>query len=128
MSEPGDQLAELISAWLAMQVEGSTRALAALLDEGVLWQGVLPDQRCENRAEVLALFGRNLPRPPRVTELRAEEWGTRVVLCVSGPDFPADEAHAPAAPRCLVFSFSDDRVVRIDSVATYEAAVALARG
>jgi hypothetical protein len=127
MSETGENLALILSAWTDMLRRGDTQALAAMLDEKVVWQGILPEQVCRNRDEVLNLLVRNRPRPPRLTRIEAEEFGDRVAVSVAGPDFPDNEALAAKAPRSLVFTFRDGRVVKMQSLATRDAAFDTAR-
>jgi hypothetical protein len=134
MGEVGDNLARLISAWTGMLRSGQSAELAGLLDEGVVWQGMLPELICHGREEALDVMVRNRRRPPRITRIEAEEFGDRVVVSVEGPDFPegteAPEGPLlpPGAPRSLVFTFQNGRVVRMESFPTREAAFALAGG
>jgi hypothetical protein len=134
MSEPGDNLARLVAAWTAMLRSGESSALAGLLDEGVVWQGLLPEMVCSDRQQVLRILGRRGSRPLRITRVEAEEFGERVAISVEGPDFAAlaGEAEAPllaaGAARSLVFTFRDGRVVRMESLPSREAAFALAAG
>jgi len=133
MTTDGRNLALLLTAWTALVNAGSGSELAAILDEGVVWQGLLPDLVCSNRDQVLRLLVRN--RPLRITPIEAEEFGDRVAISVQGPDFGegpgAPEAAGvpllPAgAPRSLVFTFRDGRVVRMESLPNRDAAFALA--
>jgi len=133
MSEIGDNLASLITAWTAMLRTGSSGALAAILDEGVVWQGLLAELRCTDREQVLHLLGRTgRRRPPRITRMEAEEFGDRVAISVEGPDFAAVSGPAEAqllaagAPRSLLFTFRAGKVVRMESVAGRDALFALA--
>lgn len=132
MTEIGDNLALLVSAWTGMFRSGSSDALAGILDENVVWQGLLPELVCGDRRQVLEILGRLSRRSPRITRIEAEEFGDRVVISVEGPDFPAmtDAADAPllapGAPRSLVFTFGGGRVVRMESLPNRDAAFALA--
>lgn len=126
MTESGQNLALILSAWTSMLRSESTQELASLLDEHVFWQGVLPEQACHNREEVLNLLVRNRARPPRITRVEAEEFGDRVAVSVQGPDFPENEALAAGAPRSLVFTFEAGKVVRMESLASRDAAFDLA--
>jgi hypothetical protein len=131
MSEIGDNLVLLVAAWTGMFRSGAGEALAGILDEHVVWQGLLPELRCRDRAEVLENLSRLRSRPPRITRIEAEEFGDRVVISVEGPDFPliSDAAEAPllarGAPRSLVFTFRAGKVVRMESLPSRDAAFAL---
>ncbi|MGA9114091.1 MAG: hypothetical protein WB802_09890 [Candidatus Dormiibacterota bacterium] len=132
MSEIGDNLALLVSAWTGMFRSGSSEALAAILDENVVWQGLLPELVCGDRGQVLHILERWSARPPRITRLEAEEFGDRVAISVEGPDFPAmpNQGEAPilaaGAPRLLVFTFRAGKVVRMESLPSRDAAFAVA--
>jgi hypothetical protein len=132
MNEIGDNLAVLVSAWTGMFRSGSSEALTAILDENVAWQGVLPELLCSDRTQVLHILERLRTHPPRITRIEAEEFGDRMAISVEGPDFPAisdsGEAQllAQGAPRSLVFTFRDGRVVRMESLPSRDAAFALA--
>jgi SnoaL-like domain len=125
--EPGENLERVLSASITMFRTRSTNEIASLLDPGVVWQGVLPDQRCEGADAVLALMDRNqAQRPPRLTRVDAREFGQRVLVSVEGPDFPENGPLQAGSPRTLVFTFRDGRIGRIDSCASLEAGLALA--
>jgi hypothetical protein len=132
MSEIGDNLALLVAAWTGLFRSGSSEALAGILDENVVWQGLLPELRCGDRTQVLENLGRLRSRPPRITRIEAEEFGDRVAISVEGPDCPlvSDPAEAPllarGAPRALVFTFRAEKVVRMESLPNRDAAFALA--
>ena len=132
MSETGDNLALLVPAWTSMFRSGGSEALAAILDVNVVWQGLLPELVCNDRAQVLHLLDRFRGHPPRITRIEAEEFGDRVAISVEGPDFPAVEVTAGAplltagAPRSLVFTFRDGKVVRMEGLPSRDAAFALA--
>ncbi|MGA2284480.1 MAG: nuclear transport factor 2 family protein [Candidatus Dormibacteria bacterium] len=132
MSEIGDNLALLVAAWTGIFRSGGGEALAGILDEKVVWHGLLPDLVCSDRAQVLRILDRFRARPRRITRIEAEEFGDRVAISVEGPDFPAmtdaAETHvlAPGAPRSLVFTFRDGKVVRMESLPSRDAAFALA--
>ena len=134
MPQSGENLALVVSAWTGMFRSGSSDALAALLDENVVWQGLLPELVCGDRGQVLRILDRFRGHPPRITRIEAEEFGDRVAVSVEGPDFPAmpDRSGAPilaaGAPRSLVFTFRAGRVVRMESLPSRDAAFALAAG
>jgi hypothetical protein len=119
MAETGERLLEILSAFVSLARSGSTDDLRALLDEGIVWQGVLPELVCHSRREVMALLGRRAAGFPRITTIEAREIGDRVVVCVGGPDFTASPAEGQLEPsgdpRWLVFTFADDKVVRMES-------------
>ena len=117
MSEPGEGLAAILSAWAHVLRTGATAELAAILDPDVVWQGILPGQICRGRDEVLDILGRNRPRPPRITRLEAQESGERVAVFVEGPDFPAGDPLPAGAPRSLVLTFRGGKVVEMRSFA-----------
>jgi hypothetical protein len=105
-----------VAAWSDMFRRGSTDALAALLDERVVWNGIFPDEICHGREEVLAILVRNRPRAPRITRLEAEENGGLVAITVKGPDFQGDDRRPPGGPRSLVFTFRNGHVIRMQSL------------
>lgn len=115
MSDPGDNLAIVISAWLAAVRQGDTRELASVLDEDVVWQGLRSDLVCHGRTEVLRVLAHNQGRSPRLTRITAEEDGERVAMTVDGPDFEDNELLPAGAPRSLVVTVRDGRVTRIES-------------
>ena len=43
---------------VAMSRTGGTKELASILDEAVVWQGLLPELVCNGRGEVLNILGR----------------------------------------------------------------------
>jgi hypothetical protein len=134
MSDSGENLALVISAWTGMFRSGSSEALAGILDENVVWQGLLPDLLCSDRKQVVKVLGRWSERPPRITRIEAQEFGDRVAISVEGPDFPAisDAAGAPrlapGTPRSLVFTFRAGKVVRMESLPNRDAAFEPAAG
>lgn len=115
MSGPGDNLALVLSAWLAAVRHGDTRELASIIDEDVVWQGLRSDLVCHGRTEVLRVLGHKQGRPPRLTKITAEEDGERVAMTVDGPDFEDNELLPASAPRSLVVTVRDGKVTRIDS-------------
>jgi ketosteroid isomerase-like protein len=119
----GANLALLVSAWTATQRTGSWSELGAILDERVVWQRIMPGQVCHGRGEVLSLLGRQGP-PFRLTHIEARESGDEVAMSVEGPGFPATEELAAAAPRSLLFTFRDERIVNMRSFASREEAFA----
>jgi hypothetical protein len=127
MAEAGENLARVVSAWLAVLRDRDTTELAGLLHPDVVWQGITPELVCRSRDEVLDIMVRNKRRPPRITRVEAEEHGELVAISVAGPDFPETEVQAPDTPRSLVFTFQLGTVTRIESVPTAEAAFAIAR-
>jgi hypothetical protein len=125
MGEQGENLARIVSAWLAVLRSGDLVELAGLLDPNVVWQGVHPDEICRNRGQVLDILVRNKVRPPRLTRIEASEHGDSVAVSVQGPDFPETDTLTADAPRSLVFTFQAGMVVRIESFSTADAAFAL---
>jgi len=127
MSNPGDNLTLVLSVMAAMSRTGRTEELALALDDGVVWQGLLPELVCTGRGQVLDVLGRN--SFPRITRVEAEEVGDRVVVVVSSADFPlgpaGNELEPPDGVRSLVFTFRDGKVVRMESLPSREAAFAL---
>jgi hypothetical protein len=118
MTRPGENLARIIGAWAEILRTGSAAALATLLDEEVVWQGVLPELACQGRAEATRFLGR--APLPNITRMEAEERGDRVAVSVESAEFPvgpAGEGLQPAGgSRALVFTFNGNgRVVRMES-------------
>jgi hypothetical protein len=126
VTETGGNLATIVGAWTELLRTGDVKSVAAILDEQVIWQGVLPEEICRNRDEVVGVLDRFLSRPPRLTKIEAAEFGDRVAVSVDGPDFPEMD-HRPAGPRSLVFTVRDGRVVRMESTASRDAAFALVK-
>ncbi|MGD0809510.1 MAG: hypothetical protein ABSA91_07360 [Acidimicrobiales bacterium] len=127
MRKPGDNLNVVLSVMAAMSRTGGAEELASVLDEGVVWQGLLPELVCNGRGQVLSRFGR--APLPHITRVEAEEVGERVVLVVRGADFPlapvGSELEVPSDVRSFVFTFDDGKVVRMESFPSREAAFAL---
>ena len=127
MSKPGDNLNLVLSVMAAMAGTRRNEELASVLDDGVVWQGLLPELICSGRGQVLSRFGRS-PLPP-ITRVEAEEVGDRVVVVVSGADFPLapaeSELELPGGVRSFVFTFRNGKVVRMESLPSREAAFAL---
>ena len=126
MTEAGANLALVVGAWTAMSRSGSTDALASILDDDVVWQGLRPELVCRNRTDVLDLISRHRGTVSQVTQIEAAEFGDRVAVSVRGPSFADDGLLPKGAPRSLVFTFRDGRVVRMDSLASRDAAFELA--
>jgi hypothetical protein len=127
MSEPGRNLARVLTVWGQMARSQTMTPLVDAMAEDVVWQGLLPELVCHGRDEVSGVLGTARGgHLPRITRMATEEAGDRVVLTVEGPDFgpgPAGSALEPAGGPCtLVLSFDDDRVVRMESFATREEA------
>jgi len=127
MSKPGANLNLVLSVMAAMSRTGGTEELASLLDEDVVWQGLLPELVCNGRGQVLNVLGR---APfPRITRVEAEEVGDRVVVIANSADFPlgptGTELYPPSGFRSFVFTFSDGKVVKMESFPTRKAAFAL---
>jgi hypothetical protein len=122
MRDKGDNLLLILSAWVEMLRTGKPKALESILDEHVIWQGVLPDLICQNRNEVLDIMVRNRQRAFRLTRVEAQESGGRVAVSVEGPDFPDTDWNAADTPRSLVFTFEAGKVVRIQSYLTRDEA------
>ena len=127
MTEPGNHLARIVSAWSALYHRRSTDELAALLDENVVWQGLLPELVCSSREEVLRLIGQVARRLPHITRMEAEEFGDAVAVSVEGVDFPENEVLAANMPRSLVFTFFGSSVVRMQSFTSRDDAFTAAR-
>jgi hypothetical protein len=127
MSKPGANLNLVLSVMVAMSRTGGTKELASILDEGVVWQGLLPELVCNGRGEVLNILGR-APFPP-ITRVEAEEVGDRVVVIAHSADFPpgltGTEVDPPSGVRSFVFTFRDGKVVKMESLSTREAAFAV---
>jgi hypothetical protein len=125
MTKAGENLSHILSAWLAILRSGDSSELASILDPAVVWHGILPEQLCQNRDEVLGVLVRNQARPPRVTRIEAEEIGDRVAVSVRSPDFVQMDGQPAKESRSLVFTFRADSVIRIDSVPSRESAFGL---
>jgi len=136
MNRSGDNLALLVAAWTAMLRSGRDEELGSILDDGVIWQGLLPELVCTGRTEVLSRLGRLGRRPWRITRIEAAEFGDRVAVCVEGPGLsdgdgpgsPDARVLPPGSPRSLVFTFRAGRVVRMESLPSRDEAFALAAG
>jgi hypothetical protein len=126
MTEPGHNLNTIIGAVAAVFQYRGTAKLRNILAESVVWHGPLPHLVCRNRDEVVYMLEHKRAIPPRLTRIEAQEFGEKVAITVEGPDFPENEILPAAAPRSLVFTFRDGKVVRIESVASREEALELA--
>jgi hypothetical protein len=126
MSKPGANLNLVLSVMVAMSRTGGAEELASVLDEGVVWQGLLPELVCNGRGEVLSILGK-APFPP-VTRVEAEEVGDRLVVIAHSADFPlgptGTELDPPSGVRSFVFMFRDGKVVKMESFPTREVAFA----
>jgi hypothetical protein len=122
MTEPGANLGHVISGLSAIQQTGSLRELAPILDENVFWQGPQPDLSCSGREEVLRVMSGGAPQRLRLTKVEVQEFGERVVISVEGPGLPETPVLAAGAPRTLVFTFADGKVIRIESFSARDAA------
>ncbi|HZD65535.1 MAG TPA: hypothetical protein VE152_05515 [Acidimicrobiales bacterium] len=128
MSEPGANLARVLSVWGQMAQSQSTAPLIEAMADDVVWQGLLPELVCRGRAEVSGVLGAARGgRLPMVTRMEAEERGDQVVLTVAGPGVgpgpPGTALESTGGPRTLVLSFDEGRVVRMESFATREEAL-----
>lgn len=128
MAEPGANLDLVISGLSAMHRTGSLREVGSILDESVFWQGPQPELSCSGREEVLGVMSGGAPRPLRLTKVEAEEVGDRVLVSVEGPGLPENPALAAGAPRTVVFTFADGKVIRIESFSDRDAAFARVGG
>ncbi len=124
MADQGERLALVVAAWTALVRRGDAGELDRLLDSAVTWQGVRPELVCVGRDEVLGLLSNDRMRGLRITRLEAEELGERVAVSVQGPGFEQNDVLAAGAPRSLVFTFTDERITRMDSYASRDAAFA----
>lgn len=111
----GENLALIVAALTELFNRGSTDALEAMLDEKVVWRGVFPGEICHDRNEVMATMVGNRARPPRITRIEAEEKGDQVAVSVEGPDFQ-NEGRRAVGPPAIVFTFTNGRVVKMQSV------------
>jgi hypothetical protein len=112
-TQVGSNLALVLAAWNTIVQSGSTRDLAQILHDSVVWQGALPDSVAMGRDEVLGVLADN--GAPHLTRIEAREDGDRVLLTMEGPDFPVTEGHR-AGMRSLSFTFRDGRVVRMETL------------
>ncbi len=128
MTEPGDNLGRVLALWGEMARTGSTEALGEVLAQDVVWQGLLPELACHGRDEVLQLLGRARGgRLPRATRVEAEEVGDRVVLTIASPEIgpgPEGTTLEAGTPRTLVLYFDGGSIVRMESFATRQEALA----
>lgn len=117
MRQPGEHLARVIQAWADVLRSGNASALSGLLDENVVWQGVLPGLACHGREEALRFLGK--APMANITRMEAKESGDNVAVSVESADFPegpaGPELQPPGGHRTLVFTFRDGRVVRMES-------------
>jgi hypothetical protein len=111
--EVGSNLALVLAAWNTIVQSGSTRDLAAILDEHVIWQGAMPDSVSRGRDEVVGVLADN--PAPHLTRIEAREVGDQVLLTMEGPDFPLTEGHH-AGIRSLVFTFRTGAVAKMESI------------
>jgi hypothetical protein len=112
-TEVGAKLALVLAAWNTIVQSGSTRDLAEMLHESVVWQGALPESVVKGRDGVLGVLADN--GAPRLTRIEAREHGDRVLLTMEGPDFPLTQGH-DAGVRSLSFTFRGGTVVRMETL------------
>ena len=58
-TQVGSNLALVLAAWNTIVQSGSTRDLAQILHDSVVWQGALPDSVAMGRDEVLGVLADN---------------------------------------------------------------------
>ncbi|MGH7862503.1 MAG: nuclear transport factor 2 family protein [Candidatus Dormibacteraceae bacterium] len=124
MALVGGNLGTVIRAWVEGFQLGRSASLAAMLDDEVVWQGVLPSDVCNDRGEVLEQWAHLMSHPPRLSRFEVCEIGDQVVVRVDGPDFATDDVDSRPGPRALRFTFVNGRVVHIRSYLTIEEAIA----
>ncbi|MFI5282631.1 MAG: hypothetical protein ACHQ0J_05815 [Candidatus Dormibacterales bacterium] len=116
----GSNLGRIVAACSELFQAGTTEPLHAMLDERVVWEGMVPGEFCHNRDEVIGRLS-HVPRTARITRIEAEESGDLVMVSVDGPDFRGDDL-SRSGPRSLSFTFKDGRVTRMKSFATRDEA------
>ena len=126
MSQPGANLSLVLQTWADILRTGRTEALATIMDDDVVWQGLLPELVCNGRDEALGMLRYGLVAAvPSVTRVEAEESGDYVVVNVASADFPEGPEGAPledSGQRTLVFTFRAGKIVRMESFPGRDAA------
>ena len=127
MSKPGANLNLVLSVMVAMSRTGGSKELASILDEGVVWQGLLPELVCNGRgrsAQPVRKGAIAACHPCR--SRRGRRPGGRRAHSADFPSGPTGtELEPPSGVRSFVFTFRDGKVVRMESFSSREAAFAL---
>ena len=130
-SEPGANLSVLLQTWAEILRTGNMEALAGVMDEDVVWQGLRPELVCHGRDQAVSNMRSSAAPVRRITRIEAEEVGEHVVVSVESATFPEGPAGPELSPagggRSLVFTFRDGKVVRMESFPSRELASIAAR-
>jgi ketosteroid isomerase-like protein len=118
MASKGDNVVLVFTAWLDALRRGDPATLGEHLAPDVVWQGLRPDLRCDDREEVLAIVA-SQPTLPSVEGLEMLAAGEdRVVVGIVSPDL-VEVADEPLSGQVWeVFTIRDDLIVRIDEFRT----------
>lgn len=127
MSQPGENLALVLRTWAEVLRTGSAEALADIMAEDIVWQGLRPELVCHGRKQTMGnMRSQAAALLPRVTRMEAEELGDRVVVTVGSAVFPEGPAGPDLSPaggdRSIVFTFHDGEVARMESYPSRDAA------
>lgn len=117
-----DVLVRFLLAWR----EGRSSDIEALLDDGVVWQGLRGDDISRNRKEAMDIIRPTLGRTGLGEHLEILMHGQQVVLGLGAPDF-RKLGDVPIDGQVFhVFTFRDGKVVRIQEYKTREGALVAA--
>ena len=126
MPEAGENLSRVVQTWAELIRSGRAEALADIMDEEVVWQGLRPELACHGRREAARVLQSGAGQWARITEMSAEEAGDRVLVSVRSDSFPEGPAGPELSPgggaRSLLLTFSEGRVCRMESFPSLEAA------
>lgn len=118
MASDGDNLATVLGACVDVLRSGRAEKLASILDDNVVWHGVLPGTGCNTRRQVLDFLERRQGGAPRITRLEIAEVGDTVVVTAAGPDFREPDTGEPRPEAAMVFTLERGRVVEMRGVRT----------
>jgi ketosteroid isomerase-like protein len=123
MASEHDNLVLVFTAWLDALRRGDLDTLGAHLAPDVVWQGLRPDLRCNDREEVVATVAAQLDLPAvEALELRVAG-GDQVVLGVVSPDLVEVAGEPLPGQVWEVFTIRDGAILRIDEYKTRPEAV-----
>lgn len=110
----------MIEDFAATYRTGAVDPLEGRLAPVVTWQGVEPDLICRNRDEVMHVFRSQARESFRLDYLEVIDGEVTVVLCLRSVDSSDPEQ---TADIFQVFTFEDDRIVRMQDFRSRDDAI-----
>jgi ketosteroid isomerase-like protein len=93
---------------------GDFDAAAALLDEGVTWQGLREEWVCRGREEVIETFRWGVEQRREVDALEFTRAGERLIVGARGPGIREVEGEPLGGQIFNIWTLRDGRIQRID--------------